>query len=447
VAALLVGATSAAAAEVSVLEVAGEPNTAELDYTAAPGENNQLAITIAGNDGAWQLDVTDPGAAIMPGSHCTGGGAVGTPVRCRMHEPREWATELCGKMCVRRIPGTAWSDTMRIVLGDGDNSFDGGAFAGTYALGVEMTVTSGAGDDTIATGGGEDLIDPGAGSDTVKGGEGFDEFIATPEPDGPDVYESGPITIARIDYSARTTPVEVHGTSAGAAGEGDTLVGGFVVVGGSGDDVLEGGPEDTWLAGGPGDDVLAGNATRGNNLYAGPGDDVLAANGETNHLVGEEGDDTYYGGAGLDIIRDGEQHQLPAILQVSVPALEGGADVAHGGGGNDAIGLGVGDDQIYGGSGDDRLDGESGKDTVGGGEGGDRLIGGYGFDRLSGGPGSDTLFSGRWHWKANSAEFPFSATRDDGADQVGCGSGRDTAVSNPWDTVRNCETVRLVRKK
>jgi Ca2+-binding RTX toxin-like protein len=444
---LLLMTSAAQASEVSVHEASGEPNTTELNYTAAAGEDNQLKITIIGNTGLWQLDVVDPGAAIKAATGCTGGGAIGTPAHCQMHPPKWWDLEPCGKVCTRQVPGSAWFDSMQIALGDGTNSFDGSAFGGTYTEAVDMHVTSGAGDDRIITGGGEDVIDPGPGSDVVKAGEGFDEFIATTTPDGPDIYESGPVTIGRVNYSARTTPVELHGTTAGAPGENDSLVGAFAVLGGSNDDVLEGNDEDPWLEGGPGDDVLIGNDRTTNNIYGGPGDDHLTASGETDHLVGEEGNDVYQGGPGTDIIRDAEPHERQGSKPTPIPSAEGGNDLAHGGGGNDAIGLGVGNDRIYGGPGDDRLDGASGVDIVAGNEGDDRLIGGRGFDHLYGGANADTLFSGRWESKLAGKDFPFEPVPDDGPDMVGGGSGHDVAVSNPWDTVRTCEVVHRVRPK
>ena len=434
--------TSAATVEVS--ETHGEPNVSTLTFAAVASESNDLSLSLVSKTSEiLDLMILDKGAAVIPGSGCSGGRSPGIAVYCHIHEPKLPNFEYCGKSCSRPIPGTWWRGAMRIGLGEGDNSFDGTSFSGDTSF--EMFVSSGSGDDYIATGSGEDVIDPGAGSDQIRSGAGFDQIIATPSPDGPDRYENAPNNLDSLSYAQRSTPVRLSGSTAGASGEDDTLIGGFEVVGGSAGDYLEGGLNDWIIEGGPGDDVLVG--TRETTvLYGGLGADSLQATGAgPNRLIGESGDDTYLGGPGTDIIRESEKHSSVGSSGDSIPSSSGGDDVARGGGGNDVFEMQAGVDHAFGGAGNDRFSGGMEEDLLVGGLGADRMIGGSGFDRLLGGPGSDTIFSGRWHWDPTKSDFPFPATSDDRRDKVDCGRGSDVAVRNPWDITRNCETMHTLK--
>jgi Ca2+-binding RTX toxin-like protein len=442
-------AGSAEGAEVSVSETPGVRNLAHLEFRAETGESNRLTITSADQgDGYWLLVVRDEGAALTPGGECSGGGAPGEVVHCRMHKPTFGQFEPCGKMCAHLIPGTGWDDSFRISLGDGQNSFDGSAFAGTYTESVTMNVSSGDGEDHIVTGNGEDSIDPGAGSDEIHSGDGFDRITATAVPDGADLYDSD--RMIKLSYTHRSLPVTLSGPSAGAPGEGDVLDGGlFQIVGGSGDDVLEGGPQTLVLEGGSGNDSLSGSA-KSSHLYGGPGDDRLdTVRGPVeavNHLVGEEGNDTYYGGLGSDFVREQEEHSDWGSRPEAAPtSLSNGNDVAYGGPGNDMFELRGGTDLAYGEEGNDGLHGGMEEDRLFGGASGDFVVGGSGYDRLFGGSGRDQLFSGWWKWNFPNPKrsFPFPPVHDDGPDRVDCGPDRDRAFSNPWDRLRGCEGKRL----
>jgi Ca2+-binding RTX toxin-like protein len=83
-------------------------------------------------------------------------------------------------------------------------------------------------------------------------------------------------------------------------------------------------------------------------------------------LMGEEGNDSIYGGSGLD-------------------ALYGDA-------GNDLIRAGGGDDYLTGGAGNDSIFGDAGEDFVRAGTGDDMVRGGDGVDYLYGMAGNDQLF-------------------------------------------------------
>jgi Ca2+-binding RTX toxin-like protein len=454
VAAFALAASAAQGATVEVRETLGTENNAELSFQASEGEDNRLVITFTKTgDGYLDLTVKDEGANLSAAAGCTGGGEPGKEAHCRMRESKWPDFQICGRMCAIPIPGTGWTDTMRISLGDGDNSFDGSAFFDQYQPRVDMNVESGAGRDEITTGGGEDRIDPGFGPDQVHSGLGFDRIKATATPDGPDLYDSGTST-DKVSYDLRGEPVYLADSTAGAAGEGDTLLGRFHVVGGNADDVLKGGQEIQTLEGGPGNDVISGTRTGpepvgGTHLFGGPGDDQLSTAGageSLNHLVGEGGNDIYVGGEGVDLIFENMAHHDWGSKPEPSPTPEsaGGDDVAYGEGNRDLISLGTGADRVFAGPGDDEVTGESGADTISGGLGNDQLVGAFGFDRIFGGPGDDRLFSGRTPPNVPNVLFP-QAT-DDGRDRVECGSGRDVGNVNPWDQRFHCETTHLLRR-
>jgi Ca2+-binding RTX toxin-like protein len=75
-------------------------------------------------------------------------------------------------------------------------------------------------------------------------------------------------------------------------------------------------------------------------------------------------------------------------------------------------------DTVNGGAGDDTVSGGPGDDTANGGAGDDTVNGGPGHDTIAGGAGNDTV-----------------RARDGQADRVDCGTGDDTAVLDPKDTI------------
>jgi hypothetical protein len=236
-------------------------------------------------------------------------------------------------------PG-AFTASIAVHLGAGDDTFAGGSLLS------DVTVDSGAGNDTITTGAGNDTITTGAGNDTVTGGDGDD-------------------------------------TVKGGAGP-DTLSGGLgrdALSGNDGNDTLTGGDDADWLAPGEGDDGVDGNAQRDTVSFhdatasvdvdlragassTGTDDDVLVS---IENVEGSDLIDTVQGTLGNNRVTGG-----------------GSGDSIRGAGGNDTLRGGDGPDTIRGGTGNDRLFGQRAADT---------LVGGPGVDRCKGGTGNDTIRS------------------------------------------------------
>jgi hemolysin type calcium-binding protein len=435
VATLAIGGTStASAATVSVVDEPAFTNHGRLEFQAAPGESNEVTISIAGRSQSfYEIKVLDSEAPVDPGPRCSGGGAVGVAAFCLLQIPRGPQYEYCGHDCSKAISGTAWDAKMFISLGDKDNSLDASALP-TENTGeaIGLVVTSGAGDDLITTASGQDRIDPGAGSDQVHAGGGREDYVeATATPDGADLYDLGDGESDQVSYRRRSDPVYLAGDSAGAAGENDHLVGVEMVAGGSGADVLTGGPAYR-LLGNDGNDRITG--TSGKDLIAGgTGDDVLFGGGDVDNITGDLGNDILDGGDGNDTLADHfDWFGNPG-------EASGGADVAYGQGGNDRIELEGDDDRAEGGAGNDLLYGGEGDDSLSGGEGEDAVVGEAGADQLLGGPGPDRLYASR-------APQPLFTNAlqplDPASDRVDCGPGGDHALVNPWDRVNRCETMR-----
>ncbi|MEM9797124.1 MAG: Ig-like domain-containing protein [Pseudomonadota bacterium] len=127
----------------------------------------------------------------------------------------------------------------------------------------------------------------------------------------------------------------------------------------------------------------------------------LTIEGETDEIVGTEGDDLLSGTALTDTMRG-----------------EGGHDELYGLDGDDTILGGAGNDLVLGGEGSDDLSGNEGNDIIEGGIGNDVLDGGTGLDTLRGGDGDDLLFGG------DQADILAGGR---GADRLDGGTGYDTA--------------------
>jgi Ca2+-binding RTX toxin-like protein len=290
------------------------------------------------------------------------------------------------------------------------------------------------GDDRISTGSDDDEIDPGAGRDEVHSGDGHDRVFATAAPDGPDLYDLGPDGFDMVSYAARTEPVQLEATGGGAPGENDRFAGVEFLVGGSAGDVLSG----TYAqVGGPGDDRLRGSEER-DWIFGGEGNDVLRGGGGDDELDGEDGNDLLEGDKGDDRLREDPRATVGDNLSLVGSGIGSttGADIGKGGDGHDIVDLGPEDDIELGEAGKDWVYGGSGQDKVYGGADADIVAGEAGSDRIWGGGGADIIRSGRSeeHWY----KYP-PQPLDTWSDRVDCGSGKDTASANPWDSLLHCE--------
>ena len=180
-----------------------------------------------------------------------------------------------------------------------------------------------------------------------------------------------------------------------------------VICGKGGNDTLRGLGGDDVLLGGDGHDTLRG----------GLGDDDLSGDGGEDVFVAEsgaDGADRMKGGSGYDAVTYAARKTGVAVT------LAGGADDGAPGERDDVSSVqaatgGAGPDQLTGGAGDDALVGLGGRDV------------------LDGGAGADMFLAG--------ADDDVVRARDGKRDAlVSCGSGRDTATTDPKDPrSRDCE--------
>lgn len=231
-----------------------------------------------------------------------------------------------------------------------------------------------AGNDTIIGGGGGDRADYSRDA-SYGGSSGINANLVT----GRIVDGFGDIDAVEDIQWVRGTDFSdtIIGNSANERHEGED--GDDFMVGGDGDDELDGD--------GGNDTIYAGASDVGNDtLRGGDGNDILGAGGGNDDVYGWVGNDTIFGGAGLDSLRG-----------------EDGTDVIWAGSDGDQIDGGAGADTMGGGEGADTLNGDdggdviyaaAGNDAIDAGEGADEAYGGDGDDTLTGGADGDSLFGG-----------------------------------------------------
>lgn len=269
----------------------------------------------------------------------------------------------------------------------------------------EITVLTGAGDDTVTGNNGTngsrifaflgagadtfngssaaDAVDGGSGRDTISGLDGNDYIQG--EGDEAELY----VNLGNDEIADDDDKDTIHG------GNGNDTIYGFM----SGDspvncedgEILNGNDGDDNIHGSDGADIISGN--NGNDgLDGGDGNDVINGN---------LGDDTISGDDGIDVIHGNEDD-----------------DTISGGDGNDELYGDEDSDHIFGGAGDDQIYGGTGTDTLAGGSGDDHIEGGSGADRLDGGYGADYLYGyTQFNW-SDGVEDEFFASEgvgDDGA--------------------------------
>lgn len=134
-----------------------------------------------------------------------------------------------------------------------------------------------------------------------------------------------------------------------------------LIQGTDGDDtIISGGGDDTVWGRGGNDRIEAGYGV--DKIHGGEGDDIITNSGtdigETDFLMGEEGDDVIHGGSGLALV--------------------------FGNQGSDVLIAGPDGKEMFGGEGDDFMLGGEGGDFLLGNEGDDWIEGGNGFDTTAG---------------------------------------------------------------
>lgn len=305
-------------------------------YTAAPGEVNNLTISLGGAD----YSLTDPGASITAAPACVG---MGSSVTCS-------ATAIIGITVSAGDQADSITNTTatRSTLsgGDGNDSLAGGS--GNDILRGNKGV------DTHAGGAGDDLIDArGDRGDVVSCGDGNDTVMA-------DAADSIALDCETVDRGiVPPPPVDPGPPPPSPSAE--------AILGAAEARTLKPGACANDLLGTPANDTLAGSSL-GDNIWGLQGNDSLK---------GLPGDDCVFGGVGADRMRGarGDDRMF-------------GDDSARGAGGNDRMSGNGGDDLLVGGTGDDRLSGGRGADRLKGGPGRNRLLGGSGKDRLIAANGS-----------------------------------------------------------
>jgi Ca2+-binding RTX toxin-like protein len=256
----------------------------------------------------------------------------------------------------------------------------------------QISLTTGAGNDTIvggnlsdtfSTGAGDDIINPGLGHDTVDGGAGNDTLI--------------------VDYSANAND-GYYGYHQGITTSLANGAGNITAYSRSGayDQVAFTGIENFNITGTQYNDNLIGG-TGNDTLLGGAGDDSVTSNGGVDILDGGDGTDF----AVVDVSSSSGNNNF-ALLDSTRSSLTNGSKVINfeqisltTGAGNDTISGGNLSDTFSTGAGDDTISVGLGHDNVDGGADNDTLIvdysanandGYYGFHRPPAKVSHDRLF-------------------------------------------------------
>jgi hypothetical protein len=263
-------------------------------------------------------------------------------------------------------------------------------------------ISGNGGNDSIQAGDGIDSIWPGDGDDTVDGGDGGDSFNSSP---GADTFIGGGGDQDQMFYSGETADLNVSldgVANDGAAGEHDNVSADFdYLFGGSGNDTLVGSASGQMIGGMDGNDSVIGGLGA-DDLSGGQGNDTISYADRASGV----NINSWYQQSGETGENDTIQPDFEHII---------------GGAGNDTIAA-----MYFNAASDFSVDGGAGNDSIQGNLNGGTLIGGAGSDYLNGYDAVDTM-----------------RTRDGEADQVNCGGGSDSVISDPVDTYPNgdCESI------
>jgi Ca2+-binding RTX toxin-like protein len=184
-----------------------------------------------------------------------------------------------------------------------------------------------------------------------------------------------------------------------------------------------------------GDDTITLNVGIFSSVNAGSGNDRLTGGPGKEWLFGDAGDDYLDGGLGSDWLSGGDGTDTvdystrTAPLKIDLNNYYGDDGQA---GEYDTVSSSV--ETVIGGSGNDAIITTSARNTLKGGAGDDILSGFGGDDIIEGGPGRDTFDGG------DGADY--LRAQDGAADELGCGTGSDTAEVDSIDAVKaDCEAV------
>ncbi|MCY0093293.1 hypothetical protein OEG82_04515 [Hoeflea sp. J2-29] len=333
------------------------------------------------------------------------------------------------------IENVTGSDHVDLIVGNsGDNVIDGGAGNDRLSgLAGADTLIGGTGNDFLDGGTGDDRLFGGTDNDTLTGGSGKNLLDGGAGTDTADYSSEDEGTYVRLDAGWKTDLstkplynwVDLNAAIAANAVDHDKLISienvtgsdhVDLIVGNSGDNVIDGGAGNDRLSGLAGADTLIGG-TGNDFLDGGTGDDRLFGGADNDTLVGGTGSDLLDGGDGIDTanyaadsggvyVQLGQGWATSRLVQqsygtfaalknavdndlaehddlVSIENVTGTAyaDIINGSSGDNVLKGGAGGDWIQAGDGNDKLYGEDGNDT---------LVGGTGSDLLDGGDGIDT---------------------------------------------------------
>lgn len=316
---------------------------------------------------------------------------------------------------------SAFSGTVTLNAGDGNDVFDGSATA------IVANVLGGDGNDTIIGGGGADTLLGGNGADSITGGaagdllsgNGGDDTMSGDDGDdilnghgGGDLLNGGDDNDTLLGGAGRDTLDGGLGNDL-VSGQGGSV---DIVAGGTGVDILLGDSSDVTIAGSLSEDPTSDDpdTSLSVNLPSSGGPFTVQVTGGEIQVVSPGG--TIASGLLSDINEisiDGSSNDDNITIAASLLSYTGtliinggdGNDVLDGtavsfattllgGAGNDTLLGGSSNDSFNGGDGDDSVDGGNGNDTLMGGGGNDILLGGTGNDMLNGNAGDDSLFGG-----------------------------------------------------
>ncbi|ODT17728.1 MAG: hypothetical protein ABS35_25175 [Kaistia sp. SCN 65-12] len=306
------------------------------------------------------------------------------------------------------IAGTAGDEILRgdagddVIIGRGGlDRINGGAGDDRIEISGLSFVEGGTGNDTL-------VVDVGDFRAGEAGGPGF---IVWHQPNGDlTLIDDGDYLSAHGKPVTGIERLEFHGSEHNDIAFGTSSD--DILLGGAGNDDLGGFGGADWMDGGDGDDHLWQELTNNHSppanpevvMLGGAGDDTFSARIDFGWIDGGDGFDTVSidavdsdGDVTIDIRPWGAIGSKIVNVESFQVGGASGNDLLLGGNGDDTFRGYGGNDVIHGGKGNDWLMGEDDDDILDGGAGRDGLEGGYGNDSLFGADGNDTLYGDAGH--------------------------------------------------